>query len=239
MTEVERIRIREIKPINIEGGYLVDGFPSIGFTSAIATESLIHTSKFELGGIIDSDNFPPVTIIKDGTPNYPTRIFVNEDLKVAVFSSYLTLHESLHRTMADLMLDWAKKHKCSLIVSSVAVKSPTDENKAVAAGSTDSAKKKLKEAGFSVLQHGTIPGIPGALLNEGMLDNQDVVVILFNAKDSGPDFKASVQLCMAMAKLMPGVSCNIESLQKDAETAEKEIKETEKEAKYLKDSMYR
>jgi len=239
MTEVERIRIREIKPISIEGGFLVDGFPSIGFTSAIATESLIHTSQFELGGIIDSDNFPPVTIIKDGTPNYPTRIFVNEDLKVAVFSSYLTLHESLHRTMADLMLDWAKKHKCSLIVSSVAVKSPTDENKAVAAGSTDSAKKKLKEAGFSVLQHGTIPGIPGALLNEGMLDNQDVVVILFNAKDSGPDFKASVQLCMAMAKLMPGVSCNIESLQKDAETAEKEIKETEKEAKYLKDSMYR
>ena len=239
MTEVERIRIREIKPINIEGGFLVDGFPSIGFTSAIATESLIHTSQFELGGIIDSDNFPPVTIIKDGTPNYPTRIFVNEDLKVAVFSSYLTLHESLHRTMADLMLDWAKKHKCSLIVSSVAVKSPTDENKAVAAGSTDSAKKKLKEAGFSVLQHGTIPGIPGALLNEGMLNNQDVVVILFNAKDSGPDFKASVQLCMAMAKLMPGVSCNIESLQKDAETAEKEIKETEKEAKYLKDSMYR
>ncbi len=239
MTEVERIRIREIKPINIEGGFLVDGFPSIGFTSALATESLIHTSQFELGGIIDSDNFPPVTIIKDGTPNYPTRIFVNEDLKVVVFSSYLTLHESLHRTMADLMLDWAKKHKCSLIVSSVAVKSPTDENKAVAAGSTDSAKKKLKEAGFSVLQHGTIPGIPGALLNEGMLNNQDVVVILFNAKDSGPDFKASVQLCMAMAKLMPGVSCNIESLQKDAETAEKEIKETEKEAKYLKDSMYR
>jgi len=239
MTEVERIRIREIKPINIEGGFLVDGFPSIGFTSAIATESLIHTSQFELGGIIDSDNFPPVTIIKDGTPNYPTRIFVNEDLKVVVFSSYLTLHESLHRTMADLMLDWAKKHKCSLIVSSVAVKSPTDENKAVAAGSTNSAKKKLKEAGFSVLQHGTIPGIPGALLNEGMLNNQDVIVILFNAKDSGPDFKASVQLCMAMAKLMPGVSCNIESLQKDAETAEKEIKETEKEAKYLKDSMYR
>ncbi len=239
MTEVERIRIREIKPINIEGGFLVDGFPSIGFTSAIATESLIHTSQFELGGIIDSDNFPPVTIIKDGTPNYPTRIFVNEDLKVAVFSSYLTLHESLHRTMADLMLDWAMKHKCSLIVSSVAVKSPTDENKAVAAGSTDSAKKKLKEAGFSVLKHGTIPGIPGALLNEGMLNNQDVIVILFNAKDSGPDFKASVQLCMAMAKLMPGVSCNIESLQKDAETAEKEIKETYKEAKYLKDSMYR
>ncbi len=93
MTELPEIRIKEIRPINIEGGFLVDGFPSIGFTSAIATESLIHTSQFELGGIIDSDIFPPVSIIKDSVPNYPTRIYVNEDLKVAVFSSYLTLHE--------------------------------------------------------------------------------------------------------------------------------------------------
>ncbi len=239
MNEFHDITIKEIKPINIEGGFLVDGFPSIGFTSAIATESLIHTSQFELGGIIDSDIFPPVTIIKDGIPNYPTRIFVNEDLKVAVFSSYLTLHESLHRTMARKMLDWAKQHKCSLIVSSIAVRTSKEEKQEVAAGSTDSAKVKLKEAGFSVLQHGTIPGIPGALLNEGMLNNQDVVVILFNAKDSGPDFKASVDLCMSMAKLVPGISCNIESLLKDAETAEKEIIETEQEARHLKDSMYR
>lgn len=239
MNEPQNIRIREIIPINIEGGFLVDGFPSIGFTSAIATESLIHTSQFKLGGVIDSDSFPPVSIIKDGTPNYPTRIFVNEDLKVAVFSSYLTLHESLHRQMARQMLDWAKLHRCSLVVSSVAVKNSKEEKQEVAAGSTNSAKAKLKEAGFVVLQHGTIPGIPGALLNEGMLNNQDVVVILFNAKDTGPDFKASVELCMAMAKLVPGVSCNIESLQKDAETAEKEIKETEQEARNLTDSMYR
>ena len=239
MSESQNIRIKEIIPINIEGGFLVDGFPSIGFTSAIATESLIHTSQFELGGIIDSDNFPPVSIIKDGVPNYPTRIFVNQDLTVAVFSSYITLHESLHRTMASQMLEWAKKHKCSLVISSVAVKSAVNENQVVAAGSTESAKNKLKQAGFIVLQHGTIPGIPGSLLNEGMLNNQDVAVVLFNAKDSGPDFKASVHLCLAMAKLMPGVSCNIESLQKDAETAEKEIKETDQEAKHLKDYMYR
>ena len=233
------MKVREVKELNLEGGYLIDGFPSIGYTSAISTESMIQTSQFELAGVITSDSFPAMSIIKEGKPNFPTRIFVNEDLKVAVFSSYLTLHESLHRTMAKQMLDWAKKHKCSLVVSSVAVKTTRDEKQEVAAGSTDSAKKKLKDAGFSVLQHGTIPGIPGALLNEGMLNNQDVAVILFNAKDTGPDFKASVELCMAMAKLVPGVSCNIESLQKDAETAEKEIKETDQETRNLTDSMYR
>jgi len=64
--------------VNLEGGYLVGGFPSVGFSSAIATESMIHTSQFELAGIIDSPSFPPISIIKDGKPDYPTRIFVGD-----------------------------------------------------------------------------------------------------------------------------------------------------------------
>ncbi len=52
-----KIIIKEFKEFNLEGGYLIDGFPSVGFSSAIATESMIHTSQFELGGIIDSKYF--------------------------------------------------------------------------------------------------------------------------------------------------------------------------------------
>ena len=80
MTSSEII-IKEFKEFNLEEGYLIDGFPSVGLTSAIATESMIHTSQFELGGIIDSKNFPPISVIKEGKPNHPSRIFINEDLK--------------------------------------------------------------------------------------------------------------------------------------------------------------
>ena len=48
-------------------------------------------------------------------PNYPSRIFVNEDLKVGVFLSYLTLDQSLHKAAAKTMLNWAAKHKIGLI----------------------------------------------------------------------------------------------------------------------------
>ena len=234
-----RIRIKELRPLNLEGGYLIDGFPSVGFTSAIATESMIHTSKFELAGIIDSDIFPPISIIKDGKPNYPTRIFVNEDLKVGVFLSYLTLERSLHRVVAKTMLKWAKKHKIRLIVSSVAIKSSDGNEKMMAVGSTDSAREKVKEAGLDVLEHGTVPGIPGMLLNEGSMTEQDVIVIIFHTDGKGPDFKSSARLCMAMSKLIPGASCDISSLQQEAEKAEVMIKEAEEESRHLKDSMYR
>ncbi len=234
-----RIRIRELKPLSLEGGYLIDGFPSVGFSSAIATESMIHTSQFELAGIIDSDMFPPISIIKDGKPNYPTRIFVNEDLKVGVFLSYLTLDKSLHRTVAKTMLKWAKKHKIGLIVSSVAVKSSDGNEKMIGIGSTDSARVKMKEAGLKVLEHGTVPGIPGILLNEGSMTDQDVIVIIFQTSGEGPDFKSSAQLCMAMSQLIPGTSCDIPLLQHEAEKAEVVIKEAEEESRHLKDSMYR
>ena len=234
-----KIRIRELKKLNLEEGYLIDGFPSIGFSSAIATESMIHTSQFELGGVIDSESFPPISVVKDGKPNFPTRIFVNEDLKIGVFLSYLTLEQSLHRVTAKTMLSWAKKHKIKLIVSSVAIKDPNGNEEMIGIGSTESARNKVREAGLKVLEHGTVPGIPGMLLNEGSISGQDVVVIIFHTDGQGPDFKSSAQLCMAMSKLIPGASCDIPSLQKEAEKAEIVIKETQEESKHLKDSMYR
>ena len=234
-----RIRIKELRPINLEGGYLIDGLPSVGFTSAIATESMIQTSQFSLAGTIDSDSFPPISLIKEGKPNYPTRTFVNDDLKVSVFLSYLTLHESSHRVVAKTMLNWAKKQKIELIVSSMAVKTLDGIEGIVAVGNTDSARIKLKKSGLKILEYGTIPGIAGMLLNEGSITKQDVIVILFQSDGTGPDFRSSAELCMGMSQLIPGTSCDIPLLQKEAEKAEQSIKETDEESRQLKDSIYR
>ena len=234
-----RLWVKELKPIDLEGGYLIDGFPSIGFTGAIASESLMHATPYDLVGFIDSLDFPTVSIIKDGVPNYATRIFVNKNLKVGVFTSYLTINEPYHRVIARLMLKWAKKHKCSLVVSSAPMRVPGEnKDQIIAVGSTPEAREKIKQAGMTVLQNGTIPGIPGALLNEGMINGQNIVVVLVDVDESGPDFKASVNLCMAMSKILPGVSCDLGLMQKQTEIVEKEIKEREKETSIIKKSMY-
>ncbi len=232
------ITVREIKPINIDGGYLIDGFPYAGLANAIATESMINTVQFEMAGVLDSDLFPPLTIVKDGVPNFPARIFVNSDLRVAIFSSYLTPHESLHRQVAKTMLEWANKHKCAYIISSSAIRSEEQDSFIVGVGSTSDAKKKLKDADIPLLSHGTIPGIPGILLNEGALSNTNVIVLLSNSKERGPDFKAGAQICMAMSKIVPGTACDLKSLLQEAEIVEQSIKKTEEDAEPLKDAMY-
>ena len=184
------IHIKEINPINVENGVIINGFPSSGITSAIATESMINTSNFELGGIIDSDKFPPISIIKNGLPNYPARIFVNNDLKVAVFSSYLTLDVSLHRVAARLMLDWLQDKKASMIVSSITVKGTTG-TEIFGVASTGNARGKLVNAGITVVENATVPGISGVLLNDAMLRGIDVIVLLVLSVKEFQDFQAT------------------------------------------------
>ncbi len=232
------ITIRELKPINIEGGFVVDGFPYAGLANAIATESLINTtSKFELAGVLDSELFPPISIIRDEIPNFPARIFVNEELKVAIFSSYLTPHESLHRDVARTMLNWASDHKCSLIVSSSAIK--TDEKPfVIGVASTENAKKRLTDAEIPVLKNGTVPGIPGILLNEGAITKTDIIVLLYKGQETGPDFRAGAEICMALAKIVPGAACDLQTLMSEAENIEQHLKQTEQEAGPLRDAIY-
>lgn len=231
--------VREIIPIDVKDGYLIDGFPYTGLANAIATESLVNTtSQFELAGVLDSELFPPISIVRDEVPSFPARILVNKDLKVAVFSSFLTPHESIHRDVARVMLKWASDHKCSFIISSSAIKSDDESPFVIGVGSTQMAKKKLQDANVPVLKNGTVPGIPGILLNEGMLANINVIVLLCKARDSGPDFKAGAEICMAMTKLVPGASCDLKQLLNEAEGIEQNLKQTEQDAGPLRDAIY-
>ncbi|HJU58718.1 MAG TPA: PAC2 family protein [Nitrososphaeraceae archaeon] len=76
------IEIRKLKEINIEGGVVFDGFHNIGLTSIIACGCFINSLKTELVGILDSSLFSPMSIIYDGKPNFPARIYANEEKKL-------------------------------------------------------------------------------------------------------------------------------------------------------------
>ena len=230
------LKIKEITPIDVSGGILINGFPSTGIASAIATESIINTSKFEMSAIIDSDAFPPISVIKNGQPNYPTRIFTNKDLNAAIFSSYLTLDASMHREAAKTMLKWAKEKKCSAIVSCITMNTNSKEIFGVA--STGTARGKLIDAKIDIVEHGTIPGISGVLLNEGMLNGQNVIVLVVSSDSRGPDFRASSRLCDGLTKIVPGISYNSDKLEIEARQIEEQMKQVETDRKDLADNIY-
>lgn len=229
------LEIRKLKNVNLKGGIVVDGFPSVGLANAIASECLIHSLKTDFVAMIDSPAFPPLSIIRNAMPNFPARVYANEDLKLAMFVSELNLDAAMFRPAANLMMDWALSSNCDLIVSAAGI--PYEEGETVeiaspqvfAVGSTPHALKIAAEAGIQPALTGSVSGIPAILLNEGSWRNYDVIVLLVKVVRDAPDFRAGAAVAEALARLAPGAKCDVPALLKEAEVMEKTLKKLRSE----------
>ena len=233
------IKITEVKDFDLKGGYIVDGFPYDGYAGSIAAESMIRTLEFEFAGFMDSESFPPVSIIREGIPNYPVNIFVNEKLKVAVFLSHLHLPEPFSKEIATVILQYAKKHQCKQIISSMKITGIEISKEISAVGSTDNARDVIRKLGMNIILNATMPGIPGILLVKGRFSNQDVIVLLFSEKSNrNTDLEYGAKLCLTMGMLIPNLPCNLKLIEDETVKVEKMIKQTQNELKTIKDTIY-
>ena len=222
------IEIRKLKEINIEGGVVFDGFHNIGLTSIIACGCFIHSLKTELVGILDSSLFSPMSVIYDDKPNFPARIYANEEKKLGFFISELVLDPSAYRPVANLILRWSKDNKCKTIISIVgkAVEKEEEEEKPSLNVISNSSliMKELNDAGILSLKNGTVNGIPGILLNESNWKNIDVIVFVVDFIFGVPDFRAAANVVQAISKIVPEAYCEIQLLTKEAENIENNLK---------------
>ena len=227
------IEIRKLKEINIEGGVVFDGFYNIGLTSTITCGCFINSLKTELVGILDSSLFSPMSVIYDGRPNFPSRIYANEEKKLAFFVSELVLEPSAYRPVADMILRWSKDNKCKTIIS-IAGKSIEKEDRSIMTKDEEPSlnvisnspiiMKELNDVGVLSLKSGTINGIPGILLNESIWKNIDVIVFVVDVIAGVPNFRAAANVAQAVSKIIPEAYCEIQPLIKEAEKIENDLK---------------
>jgi uncharacterized protein len=225
------IEIRKLKEINIEGGIVFDGFYNIGLTSTIACGCFINSLKTELVGILDSSLFSPMSVIYDGKPNFPARIYANEEKKLGFFVSELVLDPSAYRPVANVILGWSKDNKCKTIIS-IAGKAIEKEDRITkkeepsinVISNSPIIMKELDDIGILPLKNGTINGIPGILLNESNWKNIDVIVFIVDFIADVPDFRAAANVVQAISKIVPEAYCEIQLLIKEAENIENNLK---------------
>ena len=225
------IEIRKLKEINIEGGIVFDGFYNIGLTSTIACGCFINSLKTELVGILDSSLFSPMSVIYDGKPNFPARIYANEEKKLGFFVSELVLDPSAYRPVANVILGWSKDNKCKTIIS-IAGKAIEKEDRITkkeepsinVISNSPIIMKELDDIGILPLKNGTINGIPGILLNESNWKNIDVIVFIVDFIVDVPDFRAAANVVQAISKIVPEAYCEIQLLIKEAENIENNLK---------------
>lgn len=222
------IKIRNIRDVRLKGGVMIDGFPSFGLANTIASECLIQSQKTELVGVLDSPSFPALSVIRAGRPNFPARIYANEAQGLAVFVSELILDPSLYGPVANMMLNWSVERGCELVISAAGVPHDSQDSPAqhqvYAACSTQRASEMASAAGITVLENGSVSGIPAVLLNEGAWRNIDAIVLMVKVLKDAPDFRAGAAVAETFGKLVPSMSCDVGSLLRQAEITEMTLK---------------
>jgi predicted ATP-grasp superfamily ATP-dependent carboligase len=156
--------------------------------------------------------------------------------RIAVFLSEFTPALYLDRFIAREILAWSRDQKCSLVVSSCGVPTleerPSTEKLLVrGVGTTERARQMLREAEIRIPESGVVPGISGALLNEGRWNNFDLIALLVNAYQGIPDAKAAGAVVEAIDKLLPQIKLDVSPLYREAERIQSRLKAFREQAK--------
>jgi len=235
------IKIHEISKQNLKGAVLIDGFPSVGLVGTIVANFLINTLKLEQIGIIDSSRFPAISVVKDGVPHNPMRLYSGEQVcndgtcnQVVVCVSEFTPPTEITKDLVNTLMDWASKNGCTKIISAEGFNSgPKEEgkdNEIYGITSTEGSRSWIKDAKVKPFTYGTVGGITGALLNEGKIRNMNVLGLLAEVNDDLPDARAAASVIKAIDELLLAIDLDPEPLLKEAQELEQEVQAVREQA---------
>jgi uncharacterized protein len=231
----DSVKIHEIVKQNLKGAVLIDGFPSIGLVGTIVANFLINTLKLEQIGIIDSPRFPAISVVKDGEPHSPMRLYSGEQVcndgtcnQVVVCVSEFTPPAEITKDLVNSLLDWAEKNGCTKVISAEGFNSgPKEkgkENEVYGITSTEGSRVWIEEAKVKPFTYGTVGGITGALLNEGKIRKMNVLGLLAEVSEDLPDARAAASVIKAIDELLLAIELDPGPLLKEAESLEQEVK---------------
>ncbi len=240
------IQIYEMKRVDLKGATIIDGFPSVGLVSSIAANYLIKVLNLEHIGIMDSEHFPTVSLIRDSKPLGPVRIYAGEKGRrgdqIVAFISEFQPPGALIRPIAHTLVQWAIDQRCKMILSPEGLvvdpelKDTADISDIVfGIASTPQARELLKENNIRPFEEGVISGVAGVLLCEGRKRDFNVATLLAEAHPDFPDARAAALVLEAIDRLLLGIEFDAKPLFEEAKRIEEHIKEIQKQAVTKKD----
>lgn len=241
----DEVRIYEVKRVDVEGAIVLDGFPSVGLVSSIVANYLIDTLEMEQIGIVESPAFPTVSLVRNGQPQHPVRIYAGHppsdrpgrvaDKIVAFVSEFHPAPPIIH-PLAHAILDWAQEQRCSFLVSPEglvvdeprpgprAARSPKlADVKVYGVASTRKASELYIEPNMLPFTEGVITGIAGVLLNEGRRRGFDVLTFLAEAQSDYPDARAAAKVIETINRILLRTPLDPVPLYTEAERIEQQL----------------
>jgi len=123
----------EIKPNNIKGAYVIEGFSSIGLVGSIAANYIVTLLDLQQIAILDSPYLPSVSIVRDGVPHSPVRIYAgalgnNKKEKIVVIVSEFEPPAEILKSLSMTLMDWVEDKRCRMIISPEGIANKANDN---------------------------------------------------------------------------------------------------------------
>jgi uncharacterized protein len=232
---MEEIVVHKYKDMDLEGASIINGFPTKGLVSTIVANYLIGSLNLDQIGALDSETFPPISMIYASKPKFPARIYADESSKVVVFLSEFTPAPGMARPIAYTMLKWARDQECKRIIAPevILVDDDSDGVEVYGIGSTDRARRDLENLDLRPFVHGMISGVSAVILNEGKRTGYDVISLVAQARRSIPDARAAAKIIEIITNIIPSLDVDVKPLYKEAEQIEIFLKDLREQAETL------
>ena len=239
--------LHEYTDAQIANSMAVVGFPSVGLVSSIAANYIVRTMKLERIATIISKDFPPYTILHDGIPSPPVRIYAGKRIcegdgekceQIVVILSEFMPRPDLIKKLSEIILEWCQKKGIDTILTLEGVNTSDNpqETRTFGIGTTERTKKMLQTYQITEMREGMVSGISGLLLSEGDRLNIDVMCLLGPAKAEMPDARGAARLLEIVGKMLPEIKLDPQPLMKEAEAIEHEMKVAMESVKQIKKS---
>ncbi|HEY5538763.1 MAG TPA: PAC2 family protein [Thermoplasmata archaeon] len=237
---MDGIQIYELKRMDLRGATVIDGFPSVGLVSSIVANYLINALGLTQIGIMDSTYFPTVSLVRDGQPMNPVRIYGGPKQEgrdqIVVFISEFQPPPNMIKGIAATVLDWTQDQRCNLLVCPeglIVDSASMEEDRQIevyGVGSTDKATELLRKNSVTLFEEGVITGVAGVLLNEGRRRDFDVITLLSEAHPDYPDARAAARVIEVIEKLLLHTEIDARPLYEEAERIEVQLKSIQHQA---------
>ncbi|MEM3851551.1 MAG: PAC2 family protein [Methanomassiliicoccales archaeon] len=199
--------MRNLKEVRFEKGVMIEAFTGVGMVASIAANFLIASLKLDQVAAMDSNDFPPVSMVYNGRPKLPCRIYCSSERNIAVFTGEVPLPQRKHREVASELIKWALGAGCTSFISLDAIPVEEEEEEkgepnVWAIGATDAARESISKASLESLSMGMITGVSAIMLNRGRMDGLDVIGLFAEARPYIPDAAAAAALIEKLKLLL-------------------------------------
>tara|TARA_B100000902_G_scaffold142375_1_gene139991 strand:- start:90 stop:848 length:759 start_codon:yes stop_codon:yes gene_type:complete len=230
----DSIIIRQTLDKNLKGSSFICGLPGVGLVGNIVANFLVNNLKLDQIGIIDGPSFPSISVVKDGIPNHPMRLYAGEQVcndgkcnQIVICVSDFVPPASTARELVNCIFDWAREKGCSSFITAegFSVSPNIEERDSIIYGitSTESSKQLIENAKVTPFEFGTIGGFTGVMLNEGRLRSTSVLGLLAEVEEDIPDARAASKIIEAIDKLLLEIELDPKPLLEEAVSLEKEL----------------